>query len=809
MWGRVSRKLFQALSEIHRFDDLEDLLDFVCESIVAMGEWNTAFLSFYLGDEAAYGAAGCEAGMKERFHRSFLRTKPERREARRRQILQFAWEDSSICFLPEGSGPRPSPAFVPSPDLEGNWLSGDRLMIFMRDHLGGIIGVLSLDNPIGGNRPDDSTLGGLVEVEHFCCLIGELAENRFWSIRLERAGLRFERAAACGRNWIWEVDLAGRLLYSSPALEDILGLGPEYVIGRPIAELVVPADRKALEFWLNQPVHSTNLVTRFLHGDGREVTIDSCGTRTPVSTDQPAAFLGSSRDISMQIRAERALKESEGAYRGIFESVTDALVILDLDGNIVEANPAACRMSGYHYEEILGLSGYAIIHPESYEVYEALKREVRSGGRLQTDAKGVRRDGSALAVNVYGTGFEYRGKHHILAVIRDITERKKVFDRLLQQEKDESIATLAGGVAHDFNNYLVGILGSIELLGPGLADDDDKAALGRQISDSAQRLQGLTQQLLAYAQGGKYRPRAISARRVLEETVTLTRGMRRSRIQVEVGATDDLWPVEADLTQFQQVFMNLVLNAYDAMEDDGILRIEMANERRMSDWVCPQTGSRSAGDYVWVRVSDTGVGMDEETKAHMFEPFFTTKFHGRGLGLAAILGIVRNHGGSIEVESEPGCGASFHLRFPRSMRKPAPVTTGKHGPADSEGRPFLALVVDDEEVVRQLARAMLGARGWSVCEAEDGPTALELYRERADEIDVVLLDVQMPGMCGAEVFEELKAIDADVRVVLTSGYDEKLAREGLDENSGVAGFLPKPYTLDELMRPLTEAIGKP
>jgi PAS domain S-box-containing protein len=805
----VSRDLFQALSEVHGFDDLEDLLDFVCESIVAMGEWRTAFLSFYLGDEAAYGACGCESGIKDRFHRSFLRTRPGRREARRREILKFAWRETSICFLPEGEGPKPSAAFVPSESGEGDWRPGDRLMVFVRDRMGGIIGVLSLDNPADGHRPDDEALERLVAVERFCGLIGEIAENRFWSIRLERAGLRFERAAACGRNWIWEVDLTGRLLYSSPALEDILGLRPQDVIGRPIVDLVVPADRKALEFWLNQPSHGANLVTRFGHGDGHEVTVDSCGTRTPITTDQPAAFLGSSRDISQQIRAERALRASEGAYRGIFESMTDALIILDLDGHIVEANPAACHLSGYRYEELIGRIGDDLIHPESYDRFDAMKREVRAGGRFHAEAKGVRRNATSVDLDVIGTGFEYRGEPHILAIIRDITERKKVFERLLRQEKDESIATLAGGIAHDFNNYLVGILGSADLLLPRMGGDEESGGLARRIAESAQRLQGLTQQLLAYAQGGKYRPEAVSAARVLEETLALTRGMRPSGIEVEAGVPDDLWPMEADLTQFQQVLMNLVLNAYDAMGDGGVLRIEMANERRINDWVCPRTGSRPAGDYVWMRFADTGVGMDEETRARLFEPFFTTKAHGRGLGLAAILGIMRNHGGSVEVESEPGCGASFQLRFPRSRREVAPSVTEAAPREEGAARPYRALVVDDEEIVRELAQAMLRARGWSVCEARDGPSALEIYRERGAEIDVVLLDVQMPGMGGAEVFRELKALDPDARVVLTSGFDEELAREGLDAMAGVAGFLPKPYTLNELMKPMLEAVGKP
>jgi two-component system cell cycle sensor histidine kinase/response regulator CckA len=805
----VPSSLFHALAEIQRFDDLEDLLDFACETVVSLGEWKTAFISFYLGDEAAYGACGCEEGMKERFHRSFLRTKPKRREERRRQIVRYAWRDTSICFLPEGEGPSPSSAFVPSVVEGGSWRAADRLMILMRDWQGAIIGVLSLDNPTDGNRPDEAALTRLIEVERFIGLIGKIAENRFWSLRLERSRRRFERAAKVGRNWIWEVDALGRILYASPAVEDLLGHRAEEVVGLAIADLVVESDRPALRAWLERHDGRGNLVSRFRHVDGHEVTLDSVGTATPSSTEEPAVFLGSSRDISQQIRAEQALRASEAAYRGIFESATDAFFILNLEGVIVEANPAACRMHGYGYEELLGQHVFTIIHPDSRTVFDDFAREIRAGGRFHGEAVDLRKDGTPFDVEVYGARFEFHGGTHMLGVVRDITQRKEVFEGLLRQQKDESIATLAGGVAHDFNNYLVGILGSADLLGRELEKGSEGHGLCRQIVTSAEQLSALTQQLIAYARGGRYQPESLSLSQVLAETLALARGLKGSSIRIEMRIPVDLWPVEADRTQLQQILMNLVLNAFDAMEGSGVLRIEAANERHHEPWQCPHTGSHEPGEYVWLRVADTGPGMDEETKARIFEPFFTTKFQGRGLGLAAVLGIVKNHGGAITVESEPGCGASFRLSLPRSFEERAPFEE-----PESESPEFRveaarrALVVDDEEVVRSIATAMLTANGWEVLQAPDGPTAIELVMERGDDIDVVLLDVQMPGMGGAAVFDELQRIDPSLPVVLTSGYDETLARKGFDGELAVAGFLPKPYTIEELVGRLEEAVSE-
>ena len=393
--------------------------------------------------------------------------------------------------------------------------------------------------------------------------------------------------------------------------------------------------------------------------------------------------------------------------------------------------------------------------------------------------------------------------------VRDAAEqRRRLEQRMQQTQKLESLGVLAGGVAHDFNNLLTGILGQAEL---ARAEGPAEGPLGErlaQIELTARRAAELTRQLLAYSGRGQFVVRPLALADLVRDTLPLVRASIPRTIAIEVDTPDDLPAVEADATQLRQVLMNLVLNAAEALGDrPGTIRVAAdyrevddagLADLRHGDEVLP-------GRYLCLEVADDGPGIAPEVQARIFEPFFSTKFTGRGLGLAAVLGIVRGHRGAIGVRSVPGAGATFTLLFHASDRppdrRPDPVHPSSVPPprpaSDAPGARGTALVVDDEPAVRRFAVFVLARMGFDVVEAEDGPQALDEFRRHADGIRLVLLDLTMPRMSGERVLDELRRLRPDVPVVLSSGFDapEVAARTAGD---GRTGFVQKPYPAADL-----------
>jgi len=665
--------LFDALGKIHRFDDLEELLDFATRAIADQGEWELALITYYLGDEAFYGLTGADHELKVRFRDGFQQTSRADRERKRDAILEYCKPGTNICFIPVGEGPEPGVAYVEGHETAGDWDPHDRLMIMMRDWQDNIIGVLSLDNPFHGHRPDEGGYRRLASLDNFVNVVGKIAENRFWSLRL---------------------------------------------------------------------------------------------------------------------------RESEDAYRGIFDSATDAFIIFDFDGKVVEANPAAWAMLAMKYDQVLGSRGEVFIHPDHHENFRDALRRVRAGDIMDLQSVIVRSDEEMRDVEVHAVRFFFRGKPHLLSVIRDITERKRMFEHLLEKQKEESIVALAGGVAHDFNNILMGITGSLSLLRRNLPATGDATRHCDRIESSARKLGDLTNQLLAVARGVQSESLPLDIGDVIQETLPLLEGVVRSTLRFEVLVEEDLWPVVADHVQVTQVLMNLSLNAWEAMGRGGVLRINVLNVRREEGWTCLRTGSHPAGDYVRLVVADDGEGMDPETRQKVFDPFFSTKSAGRGLGLAAVLGIVRRHSGSIDVDEGSEGGTLVTIDLPRCPEDLLEMTPNDWEDASSEIRHVL--LVDDEEIVRDVTGTMLMTLGFIVVTAENGADAVEDFRNRKRGFDLVLLDVQMPGMSGPEVAEAIREIDPLIHILLSSGHTEALVREQFRSTKGIAGFLQKPYTLQEL-----------
>jgi len=507
--------------------------------------------------------------------------------------------------------------------------------------------------------------------------------------------------------------------------------------------------------------------------------------------------------------AVRRQREEEVRERlaAVLESSGDAIVAHNLEGVVESWNRGAEQVYGYTAQEMIGRPG-AILLPADRVAEEAAALEaIRRGDPVPPfETARLRKDGTRIQVsltispirghnaNIVGTA--YSG--------RDISERKRVEEKLQHTQKLESLGILAGGIAHDFNNLLTGILGNASLMTELLTSSPARELAGSVIQ-AAERAAHLTRQMLAYSGRGRFLIQPLHCSQQVREITALIAASIPKNVQVRLALADDLPLIEADAGQFQQLVMNLVINGAEAVGSaPGVVTISSSAEQIEDRDIAGMTfgGELRPGRYVSLEVRDSGCGMDADTQARIFDPFFTTKFTGRGLGLAAVLGIVRGHQGGVNVRSAPGRGTVFQVLFPLAVtQKPEPkvVRPAPRFTADT------ILVVDDEELVRRAAKVALEKYGYTAVLAEDGQRAVDLFRSKPDQIALVLLDMTMPGMSGEESFQELRRIRADVAVIASSGYSEAeaVARFG----QGLAGFVQKPYSASTLAAKVAEAMA--
>jgi len=506
------------------------------------------------------------------------------------------------------------------------------------------------------------------------------------------------------------------------------------------------------------------------------------------------------REIDERERTEDKLRESEEKYRLHFDNVGDVIFSADRDFSIISISPSVETILKYSPEEIVGQSFIElnILAPEYFDRAAGDIVRAFSGERIaHSEYEFITKDGKRKLGALSADPLVRNGE--IIAVVcvaRDITDQKELEQQLLQAQKMESIGTLAGGIAHDFNNLLSGILGYASLMKAKIPGDHRFFDYIDTIEKNSTRAARLTSQLLAFSRGGKYEVKAINLNSVIRDTLEIIGRTFDKSIQIDINLSEQLPTVAADITQMEQVLMNLCINARDAMPDGGKLIIETDIVLLTEDYARTHFDT-APGPYAVLSATDTGTGMDKETMEKAFEPFFTTKEEGKGtgLGLAMVYGVVKNHSGYVQVYSEPGEGSTFKIYLPIDG-KPEIQDVSLYEAPQNGGETIL--VVDDEESIRSLARDILETHGYSVLLAEDGKEAVEVYAERADKIDLVIIDLIMPNIGGRETFSKLKARNPHVRAILSTGYSQNgKARDILD--NGARGFLQKPYQVNALL----------
>lgn len=514
---------------------------------------------------------------------------------------------------------------------------------------------------------------------------------------------------------------------------------------------------------------------------------------------------------------------TERLYQAVLDSSLDPLFVVDTHGKILVVSQVVKEQMGWTPQDLIG-ENIKLLIPEPYhsEHDQYLEKYRRTGETYLVgqprELIARRKDGSTFPceVSVSPVVFLDRPDPVFRGIIRDISERKRAEQerrdldgQIRHIQKLDSLGVLAGGIAHDFNNLLTSMLGNASLAMDEMSPDSLARDSVDRIVIAAKQAADLTRQMLAYSGKGKFVIERIDFSRLVEEICHLLEVTISKNVVLKFNLDGNLPPVEADVSQIRQVVMNLITNASDAIEGkSGVITVTTgameADRAYMTETYLDD--DLPEGIYTYIEVSDTGCGMDEEIKERLFDPFFTTKSTGRGLGLAAVLGIVRGHRGAIKCYSEVGRGTTVKMLLP-SVKGQADLQPVSIEPSEEWRGSGTVLVVDDEETVRAVARRMLEMTGFDVLTAKDGLEGVEVFRDQGKEIDVVLLDMSMPRLSGEEAFREMRRIQGDVKVILSSGYNEQ---ESIDRfaGKGLAGFLQKPYQKADLVDRIRQALGK-
>lgn len=609
-------------------------------------------------------------------------------------------------------------------------------------------------------------------------------------------------------------DINGDIVRMNPAAEELTGWRQEEAEGKPLPEvfhIVNALNRAPVMNPVTKVLMSGDIVglanhTILIARDGMERQIADSGAPIRDAEGNIQGVVLVFRDVTEEYALQEKVKESEKQFRGIFETSPYAISIKLLsDSTYLAVNPQFEQMTGFSASEVIG-KNEAELGLNTLENMENNRDFLKRGGVINNSSYGIRTSsGEERELLASATLIEFQGRQAILTVSIDVTETKRLEEQLRQAQKMDVLGQLAGGIAHDFNNMLGGIMGNAELLAIMIPEDSPLRKHVNTIIKGSERAADLTGKLLAFSRKGKVVSTVIDVHDTIRSAISLLERSIDRKISIKMDFNSENPNITGDPALLQNVFLNLAVNARDAMTDGGVITFATSNIILDEEYCNNNPYTIEPGPYVEIDVKDTGMGMTNEVRQRLFEPFFTTKPEGKGtgLGLAAVYGTVKEHRGAINVYSEPGKGSIFKIYLPVDSSS-APKARPLPEEPVVKGRGSI-LVVDDESIIRNTAHAVLTSLGYDVLLAQDGMEALEIYKNEGKRITVVLLDLVMPKISGQETFRRLKAIDPAVKVLFSSGFSQEgNVSELLKE--GAAGFIQKPYRRVSLNKAIQEAI---
>lgn len=653
---------------------------------------------------------------------------------------------------------------------------------------------------------------GLNQTTHFIAFAHDITEHKRVQDALKRSEERFRNLVETTSDWIWEVDEQGRYTYVSPRVREILGYGPEELVGKAPFDFMPPDEALRVKNLFNRHAERklpfAVVVNVNLHKNGSAVMLETSAVPFCDERGELRGYRGVDRDITIRRRKEAALTESEARLKRAQRLAQLGDWELDLGTGVLTWSDEVYSIltvprGSFTPTRTVFLEA---VHPEDREKVQAAVRDALAARTpYHIDYRIVRPTGEQRHVREYAEiVLEGDEPVRMLGTFQDITEYRNVEEQLRQAQKMEAVGRLAGGVAHDFNNLLTVIDGYSDFVLGRLERESPLRGAIEEIRTAGIRAAALTRQLLAFSRKSVPELRVLNINESVAEVEKMLRRLIGEDIELRTRLDPGLGFARADPNQLEQVMMNLAINARDAMPEGGTLTIETRNTE-LDAASAVRHVDLEPGPYVVLSVSDTGVGMGKEVMDHLFEPFFTTKPEGKGtgLGLSTVYGIVRRSRGHVRVYSEPGLGTAIHVYLPRVNDSAHAATVPVESSDPSRGHETI-LVVEDDDQLRRMACLMLGAKGYTVLEAGTGAEALRVV-ERASDVALVVTDIVMPGMSGGELACQIKAINPKLRILFMSGYsDEGVAQHCPTMADGA--FVQKPFTSQALGAKIRELL---
>lgn len=650
------------------------------------------------------------------------------------------------------------------------------------------------------HRSDDG------EVEFYSTIARDISERKRAEAELQEREEWYRSLIENVSDAITVISPEDTIRYASPSCRRVFGYEPEEMVGRSPLELFDQNERKAVVEALRRtreiPGSVQNVETRARHKDGGWRQVESVGL-SPPGTDQ---VIVTSRDVTPRWEAEEALRQSQLMFATVFETIPMATGIATArEARFLEVNQNFLELFGRDRSEVIGHTEFELGIWEDPAVRRRIGESIIRAESIEGIEVKLRGDDGLRTGLFFAERVDFGGEPCLLGIFYDVTDRKAIEEQLRESQKMEAIGRLAGGVAHDFNNLLTSIIGFTELTRRETPQDDPRRTDLDEILHAAERAASLTRQLLAFSRRDVLQPQPIELNAIIKGTLEMIRRLMGEDVKVISDLDAELPTVHADPGQIDQIIMNLVVNARDAMPEGGSLTIQTRRVVLSDDSAAAHPGAKP-GEYGKLSITDTGHGMDAATQERMFEPFFTTKEPGKGtgLGLATVYGIVSQTDGFIEVESEPDSGTAIHVYLPldgATAEHPEPVSPSSES-ADGSER---ILVVEDDPAVRSLCRNVLERKGYSVLTATSGDEALQRCRSSPVPIDLLVTDLVMPEMNGRELARQFATLHPGARVLFMSGYaDDRVMRWG-DLEPGL-DWLQKPFTPHELAARVRQAL---